>query len=81
MHQRKNSQREYYSLLLQISKIDLNYKQGKPLLTSLCDKNTGRLIRQHQNAKLIFGQNLQKRSKIEKVNISIKLCIFKLVCA
>ena len=35
--------------------------------------------RQHQNAKLIFGQNLQKRSKIEKVNINIKFYIFKLV--
>ena len=31
------------------------------------------------NTKLIFGQNLQKRSKIEKVNINIKFYIFKLV--
>ena len=56
-----------------------NDKQGKPLATSLLDENTGRLIRQHPNAKLITGQNLQKRSKIEKVNINIKFCIFKLV--
>ena len=35
--------------------------------------------RQHQNAKLIFGQNLQKRSKIEKVNINIKFYLLKLV--
>ena len=31
------------------------------------------------NAKLIFGQHLQKSSKIENVNIYIKVCIFKLV--
>ena len=29
--------------------------------------------------KLIFGQNLQEISKIEKVNITIKFSIFKLV--
>ena len=29
--------------------------------------------------KLNFGQNLQKMSKIEKVNTNIKFCIFKLV--
>ena len=40
-------------------------KQGKPLASSLCDGYTGTLINQHQNAKLIFGQNLQKRFKIE----------------
>ena len=33
----------------------------------------------HQNVKLIFGQNLQEISKIEKVNITIKFSIFKLV--
>ena len=54
-------------------------EQGKPLASSVCDQNTGRLIRQHQNAKFIFGQNLQKRSNIEKVNINIKFCISKLV--
>ena len=27
----------------------------------------------------MFGQNLQKRSKIEKVNINIKFCTFMLV--
>ena len=31
-----------------------------------------------QNAKFIFWQNLLKRSKIEKMNITIKLYIFKL---
>ena len=31
------------------------------------------------NAKLIFGKNLQERSKTEKVNINRKFCIFKLV--
>ena len=29
--------------------------------------------------QMIFGQNLQKRSKIAKVNINIKFCILKLV--
>ena len=27
---------------------------------------------------MIFGQNLQKKSKIEKLNITLKFCIFKL---
>ena len=38
-----------------------------------------RQIRQHQNAKLIFWQNLQKRSKIKKVSINLKYWTFKLV--
>ena len=41
----------------------INIEQGKPLASSLCDKTTGRLIRQHQNAKLSFGQNFQKGLK------------------
>ena len=51
------------------------------MASSLCDYNTGRLIRQHQNAKLIFGQNLQKRSKIEKVNITLRIQISLLLSA
>ena len=54
-------------------------EKGKPLDSSLCDQTTGRLIRQHQNAKLIFGKNLQKNSKIEKRNTNRKFCIFELV--
>ena len=54
-------------------------KQGEPLASSLCDGYTGTLINQLQNAKLIFGQNLQKSFKIEKVNINIKFCTFRLV--
>ena len=54
-------------------------KQGKPLASSLCDGYTGTLINQHQNAKLIFGQNLQKWFKIEKVNINITFRTFRLV--
>ena len=50
-------------------------KQGKSLASSLCNQNTGRLIRQNQNAKLVFGENLLKRFKIEKVNIDIKFFI------
>ena len=51
----------------------------KLLALSLCDYTTGRLMRQCQNVKLVDGQNLQSRSKIEKMNIAMKLCIFKLV--
>ena len=54
-------------------------KQGQPLASSLCDGYTGTSFNQHQNAKLIFGQNLQKSFKIEKVNINIKFCTFRLV--
>ena len=43
-------------------------EQGKSGFQVSATKLLG-LIRQHQNAKLIFGKNLQKRSKIEKVNI------------
>ena len=41
-------------------------------------KTTGRLIKQHQNDKLIFVQNLLKRSKIEKVNL--KMLYLLIIC-
>ena len=65
--------------LTQIVSTFLRKKQGKPLASGLCNSATGRLIRQHQNAKMIFGQNLPERSKIDKVNITMKFCMFKLI--
>ena len=59
--------------------LKIKAEKGKPLASSLYDQTTGRLIRQHQNAKLIFGKSLQKRSKIEKGNTNTKFCIFNLV--
>ena len=52
-----------FKIAISLRLIEINNKQGKPLASSLCDKTTGRLIRQHQNVKLSFGQNFQKGLK------------------
>ena len=72
----KNTQIQFKSFVFNLNAFDFITRRAtgfKPLRLNYWE------IRQHQNAKLIFGQNLQKRSELEKKNITIKFCIFKLV--
>ena len=44
---------------------NFNLNKENHWFSDLCGENTEILIRQHQNAKLIFEQNLEKNTKSE----------------